>query len=526
MGTYLNPGYSGFSSIRNDIYIDKSGLIHLINHTINTPRRLTCISRPRRFGKSFAAKMLCAYYDRSCDSSGLFDDLEIAKDPDYNVHRNQYDVIYLDMTGMMPAAQEKKQELTSFIVNTLAEELHDAYPKLKKNLDLSDMLSKAVSLNGIPFIMIIDEWDAPIRELPEQQGSYLKLLRALFKNSGTTDKIFAAAYLTGILPIKKDGSQSAISDFREYTMIKPRQFGEYVGFTEKEVQRLCKDYDVRFDSMKHWYDGYTIENVGAIYNPNSVMQAIENDEFDSYWKKTSAAESLLTYIDMDEDGLQEDVARLIGGEMIEVDPDGFENDLRSFQDKDDVFTLMIHLGYLNWQEDEDGIGYAGIPNEEIRMEFNKILRKGKHQELIRLVRESDELLKKTLAGDGESVAAAVSRVHDSNYAPQFYNDEQALRSTIRMAYLSCVDQYMKIEELPYGHGVADLVFLPKRRSMLPAMVMELKWDKTEAAAIAQIKDRDYPSVLQGFGGDILLVGINYDSKTKVHQCRIEQLERE
>ena len=526
MGTYLNPGNSGFTVIRNRKYIDKSGLIRLINDTIDTKQKLTCISRPRRFGKSFAAQMLCAYYDHTCDSSALFEDLEIAEDPDYETYRNQYSVIYLDMTGMLPAAKEEKQELTSFIIRVLSRELHEKWPELEISADLSDMLARATICSGTKFVMIIDEWDAPIRETPEQEDRYLKLLRSLFKNSGTTDKIFAAAYMTGILPIKKDGSQSAISEFKESTMLRPRVFAPFIGFTETEVRDLCQEEDVNFEKMRIWYDGYHFKEIASVYNPNSVMEAVRNDEFDSYWVQTSAAESLLTYIDMDEEGLQEDVARLIGGEEIEVQTEGFENDFQTFRDKNDVLTLMIHLGYLTYLKDEEGTGWAHIPNEEIRREFNRILRRSRHRELIRLVRESDELLKKTIAGDTDAVAAAITRVHDSNYAPQYYNDEQALRSTIRMAYLSCVDQYVKIEELPSGHGVADLVFVPKRRSMLPAMVMELKWDKTEAAAIAQIRERQYPAVLENFGGEILLVGINYDSRTKVHTCQIERLERE
>ena len=106
MGNYVNPGNSGFTRIRKNIYIDKTGLIRLVNQTIDTPRCLTCVSRPRRFGKSFAAKMLCAYYDKTCDSSMLFDDLAIAGDPQYLKHRNQYDVIYLDMTEAIACSDE------------------------------------------------------------------------------------------------------------------------------------------------------------------------------------------------------------------------------------------------------------------------------------------------------------------------------------------------------------------------------------------------------------------------------------
>ena len=250
MGNYLNPGNSGFEEIRRSIYVDKSGLIKLINGTIGTIQKLTCISRPRRFGKSFAAQMLCAYYDKTCDSSVLFDDLAIAKDERYLEHLNKYDVIYLDMTSIIGTTD--KEDIVSFIIRNVTQELVTAYPELQIQEAFFATLSNAAALAGNKFIMIIDEWDAPIREAINQplvQKGYLEFLHSLFKNSGATDKIFAAAYMTGILPIKKDGSQSAISDFEEYSMIKPRKFGTYVGFTESEVKKLCDDHGADFEMM-------------------------------------------------------------------------------------------------------------------------------------------------------------------------------------------------------------------------------------------------------------------------------------
>lgn len=265
MGNYLNPGNSGFTSIRNDTYVDKSGMISLINETIGTPRRLTCVSRPRRFGKSFAAKMLCAYYDRGCDSASLFADLKISREPgygdSYRKHLNQYDVIYLDMTAVIGAAKDKR-DLVSFIIRNVTRELAEAYPQVRIAEAFQDTLANVVEATGTRFIMIIDEWDAPIRETKDDPGVqrlYLEFLRSLFKNSGATDKIFAAAYMTGILPIKKDGSQSAISDFQEYSVICPMEFAEYVGFTEQEVRELCAQWNRDFARMKLWYDGYLLE---------------------------------------------------------------------------------------------------------------------------------------------------------------------------------------------------------------------------------------------------------------------------
>lgn len=525
MGSYLNPGNSGFATIRNSKYVDKSGLISLMNKTIDTTEKLTCISRPRRFGKSFAAKMLCAYYDKSCDSSKLFDNLIIAKDEHYLDHLNKYDVIYLDMTGIIEATE--KDDMVSFIKRNVTQELVEAYPELEIQEAFFATLANAAALAGNKFIMIIDEWDAPIRETLDQPGvqrEYFEFLRSLFKNSGTTDKIFAAAYMTGILPIKKDGSQSAISDFEEFSMIKPRIFGEYVGFTEKEVLELCCDHGSDFAMMKQWYDGYSFRGVGSVYNPNSVMKAIRNDDFDSYWTQTSAAESLKGYISLDFDGLSKTVAELIGGISVPVDTTGFENDLVTFQNRDDVLTLLIHLGYLAYDEKKRRVR---IPNEELRREFARTIREVKRDETIQRVRESDQLIYDTVHGKSDAVAAQIEKIHAEETAVLFYNDEQALRSVIKLAYFSYRDYYKKFEELPAGNGYADIVYLPKKDSMLPALVIEMKWNKSAKGAIAQIKDKRYPDAIKGLGCDILLVGINYDKDAaagkRKHECVIERL---
>lgn len=528
MGTYLNPGNSGFAGIRNDLYVDKTGLISLINETIDTPRRLTCVSRPRRFGKSFAAKMLCAYYDKTCDSSQLFADLSIANDEHYLSHLNRYNVIYLDMTGIIGTSE--KADIAAFIKRNVTKELLEIYPELKVEEAFFATLANAVAIAGCKFVMIIDEWDAPIREGMHQnnvQREYLEFLRSLFKNSGATDKIFAAVYMTGILPIKKDGSQSAISDFKEYSMIKPRKFGAYVGFTEAEVQKLCQMHGADFAMMKQWYDGYEFRGTGAIYNPNSVMEALRNEDFDSYWVQTSAAESLMGYISLDYDGLSKTVAELIGGIGVKVDTTGFANDLVTFRNRDDVLTLLIHLGYLVYHEEEQKVY---IPNEEVRREFAKSIREVKRDETIRRVKESEQLLYDTVHGNAHAVAAQIEKLHAEETAALFYNNEQALRSVIKLAYFCYKDHYLKLEELPAGDGYADIVYLPRKESALPALVIEMKWNKSAEGAIAQMKDRRYPDALKDFGGNILLVGINYDKDApagkRKHECIIEPFIKE
>lgn len=527
MGTYLNPGNSSFREIRKGIYVDKSGLIGMINRTIGTKQKLTCISRPRRFGKSYAAQTLCAYYDKTCDSSALFDGLEIATDPafcdTYEKHRNQYDVIYLDMTNIM--GETGKDGMVSYIRRKLIEELLDAYPALRADEEsLSISLVRAVEMTGNKFVMIVDEWDAPIRETPDIQKEYLMFLRSLFKSSGTTDRIFAAVYMTGILPIRKDGSESAISDFWEYSMLDPGEFQSYVGFTEGDVRKLCQEYHLDFEEAKRWYDGYSFDSIPSIYNPYSIMKAVVLKKIKSYWRMSSAADALEDYIAGDYDGLFQAVLELLGGSEIPVDTDGFNNDVNSIRNRDDMLTLLIHLGYLAYDGEE---GTVRIPNEEIRMEFAKSIREVKSGEAVMRLRESRQLMQDTIQMNAEAVAAQVEKIHAEMTDPMHYNNEQALRSVIKIAYYSYSDDYLKFEELPSGDGYADIVFFPKRASRKPVLVIELKWNKSAGGAIAQIKEKRYFDALQGYGGDILLVGISYDreagSGKRKHTCVIEKM---
>ncbi len=522
MANYLNPGNAGFHEIRNAEYVDKSGLIELVNRTIRTPQKLSCVSRPRRFGKSFAAKMLCAYYDRSCDSHALFDDLAIAQSPTYEAHLNRYDVLYVDMTAVI--GEVGVGNLIAHIKERITEELLCAYPDVHADPGFMSTLANAVEASGTQFFMIVDEWDAPIREASHDatfQREYLEFLRLLFKNSAQTPKVFSGAYITGVLPIKKDRSQSAVSAFQEYTMVEPRRFAPYIGFTEDEVQGLCERTGESFERARAWYDGYSFPGVASVYNPNSVMQALDSGVFRSYWTRTSAADSLLEYIRLDYAGLSRTVAELLGGVEVPVNVDGFSNDLVTFRNKDDVLTLLIHLGYLAYDPECET---ARIPNEEIRREFQKSIREVDRTETIARVAASVRLVEDTVHGDEMAVAKEIERVH-AEWPSLYYNTEQALRSTIKLAYFSYADHYLRFEELPAGSGVADIVYLPKRDSPYPALVIELKWGVSARGAIDQIRDRDYPDALDGFDGEVLLVGISYDKDAepghRAHTCTIE-----
>ncbi len=523
MGAYVNPGNDGFKEIVSGEYFDKSGIIGIINDRLETNEKLICVSRPRRFGKSYVVDMLSAYYDCTCDSHGLFEKLEIASLDSYEENINKYNVIVLDIAGFISRARREgcaMVELTSLISEALRQELVEYCPEIKHKDSLSDCFIECIKATGRKFVFLIDEWDALIREArddKEAQRNYLALLREWFKNRNFTPKVVAAAYMTGILPIIKDGSQSAISDFREFTILNPGPFTKYTGFCENEVKILCEKHHMDFDLMKQWYDGYDFEGVGSLYNPYSVMETIKTGDYTSHWQKTSVAENLVTYINMDEEGLQEDVIKLLAKEPVSVNVRGFMNDFETFNTKDDVITLLIHLGYLSYNRNDQSVR---IPNMEVELEFKDILAHPAHTKLLSLVRASEKLLKDTLSGNGDEVAKAIEQVRETNYAPQYYNNEQALRYAVKFAYIVCVDRFLKVEELPSGRGLADLVFIPKKNTAYPAIIVELKWNKDVETASDQIEDKRYDAVLRGYSGEIVKAGIIYDTERKVHTCRI------
>ncbi|MBR1622394.1 MAG: AAA family ATPase, partial [Pseudobutyrivibrio sp.] len=450
MGRFLNIGNDSFAEIIRTDYVDKTGLIELINKTIDTKNKLTCVSRPRRFGKSYAAQMLCAYYDCTCDSKTLFKNLSIEKYDDFETHLNKYNVIYIDITAFLSECISDGlsiANITSTLIESLRKELIEA-SGAPADASLYDSLISLVENTGRKIVFIIDEWDAIIRESKGNekiQIAYLNFLRGIFKNGNITTKVVAAAYMTGILPIKKDGTESAVSDFNEYSILNPAKFAEFTGFTEEEVKAFCEKNGLSARDMKKWYDGYSFSGISSIYNPYSVMKAIEMESIESYWRGSSSTNALFQYVNMNYEGLQDDIVRLIAGESLTVDVNGFNNDVTNFKNKDDVLALLIHLGYLVYDNVERT---ARIPNEEIKGEFLDLLKNSNGTRLAELVRASDLLLKDTLALNEDAVAEAIDRIRNSNYAPTYYNNEQALRYIIKFAYITCVDQYFKVEELP------------------------------------------------------------------------------
>lgn len=524
MGKYINIGNAEFESVRKDEYVDKSMLIAYVNSVLGSQSKFLCVSRARRFGKSLAAKMLCAYYDQSCDSHALFRDLKIANDPSYEKHLNKYPVIYLDVASCMTRRSLRGKNIVDVMNDELMDEIAQSYPEIDftRDHDVIDRLYTAAKTLGKRFIMIIDEWDAICRDEDNAalMDEYVVWLRNLFK-SNLADHAFAGVYMTGILPIKQYNTESALNNFVEFSMINPGRLAGYFGFTKDEVQALCKKHKQDVDEIKRWYDGYRMGDVQEVYNPFAVMRAIDQGKITGYWTSTTTYESLKRYISMNFEGLRDSVVELLAGNEVRVDVGRFANDVHAVNSRDAVLTLLIHLGYLSYDDDKRTVR---IPNYEVQQEFERTIQDGGNWgNLAKLLNQSEQLLADTFAGNADAVAAAIDLAHDSGTSILKYNDENSLACVLRLAYFSALKDFTMIRELPTGKGFADIVLLPNRNVDKPAVVLELKFDKSADAAIAQIKEQRYAGMLLDHVGSVLLVGINYDKKTKKHECVIERL---
>lgn len=527
MGRFVNPDNTTFKAALNTkIYVDKTELIEFTNSLIGTTENFICNSRPRRFGKSYTANMLSAYYSKGCDSRELFCGLAVEKSSAYLEYLNKFDVIHFDLQWFF--SKEHIDETVDLITNTIVDELKKIYEDVL-SVDvrtIPDALSQINAVTGNRFVIIIDEWDMLIRDASKNksiQDKYIDFLRRLFKGI-EPEKYIALAYITGILPIKKYNTQSALNNFNEYTMLDQGHLASYIGFTESEVKILCDEYHKDFTEVKRWYDGYQLGDY-HVYNPRAVVSLMTRGNFQSYWTQTGTYESILPLINMNFDGLRSDIIDMLSGDSVTVIPYFFQNDMVSFRDKDDVLTLLIHLGYLGYDQKRK---QAFIPNEEIRFEFAMATKLNKWSELRNFEKESQKLLNAVLDGDEVAVADMLEKIHNQYISIIQYNDENSLSSVLAIAFLSSMDYYFKpVRELPTGRGFADFVYIPKPeyKGDYPALVVELKWNKSASTALAQIKAKHYTESIKEYTGRLLLVGINYDKKTKEHTCCIEETDK-
>ena len=543
MGTYLNPGFDRFAiTVNSDIYVDKSEMITYLNSILKTEQRYVSVSRPRRFGKSIAANMLCAYYGKG-DSRELFASSKLAGNNGWDRYLNQFDVIKIVMTDFIKEKIDVEKSLEKMAKRILVD-LSEAYPDVKYDEDdLVYSMDRFYRESGVPFVIIIDEWDAVFRERKndkEGQTLYLDFLRDWLK-----DKSYVAlAYMTGILPIKKYGQHSALNMFDEYSIISPRQLAPYTGFTEEEVKDLCVEYNMQYEDISDWYDGYEVdtsipiemrekyrmgeydEKTISIYSPLSVVSAMSTGVIQNYWNKTESYEALAEYIRMNYDGLKDAVVLMMDGGSVKVNLGTYQNDMTTFNGRDDVLALLIHLGYLKYNSDTKEVS---IPNKEILDEFKSSTKSEEWIGTFTSFKKSQELLNATWNLNEEKVAELLEWFHDTA-ENKTYNSEAALSYAVQMAYYAGQKFYTTIQELDSGKGYCDLVYLPApKHPDKPALLIELKYDKTIKTAADQIREKNYPQKLEHYKDNILLVSINYDKDVsskdvlyKHHSCSIEK----
>ena len=556
MGIYLNPGKTAYEEVVNsDIFVDKTPMIRYLNSVVKTEQKYVSVSRPRRFGKTVAAKMICAYYDREAKSRQLFEKLKLAEAvpgkageqaPGWDVYLNKFDVIRLVMTDFfkkdkaVDTGLEKMQKL-------VCRDIKKKYPEADY-FDLTDLpqtMADVYEATGHQFVIVIDEWDAIFRLFrndSDGQAKYLDFIRDWLKDKD----YIALAYMTGILPIKKYGEHSALNMFTEYSMMAPRQLAQYTGFTEEEVRILCDRYGRDYEKVKDWYDGYEVSDIippdpgheiqkgtgsapaaarYSLYNPLSVVEAMTTGKIKDYWNKTETYKALKEFIQRDLDGLKDAVVFLMDGGKLRIDTSTCQNDMTTFTGKDDVLSLLAHLGYLGFDDEESEVF---IPNREILNEFRTSTKDSEWTPAFRLYDISLELLKATWSRDEKRVAELAEEAHNQA-GNKTYSDEAALSYGIQLAYYAAQKYYTKILELDSGKGYADVVYLPAPRyPALPALLIELKYEKHVDSAMTQIRLRNYPDRLEHYKGNMLLVAISYDKDKrstdpdfKRHSCKIE-----
>ena len=554
MGNILNPTENN-SFIKlvkfkdSEIFVDKTDFIEKISAKVNTQNCFLAITRPRRFGKTVTADMLLAYYSKGYAGQNIFDKLEIANKPSFAEHLNKYNVLYIDMNSIKDRYISYKSDKSIYIeaIDDIVDFLqYIVIRELKENKEyaeqinndpligkksLSSALNVICKYTGEKFIFIMDEWDLIYRDYRKDntlQEKFIEFLRGLFKSS-SGQACFALAYLTGILPIKKYNSQSALNCFDEYNMLAPGNYATYFGFTEEEVAQIVKshDYKVSHQDLKEWYEGYKIKGID-IYNPNSVCKAVSRNECISYWSGTSSNEEVINLINMNFDGIKDDIIHLIEGSTIQFSCITFQNDMVSIENKDDIFSLLVCLGYLGCVDDGGNYRLAYVPNKEIRTALSSIVKSQPWFNSMTIIERSQSLFEAITTLDANKIANIITEIHNSpNVSLLTYNREESMVFCLISGLMWQTErEYEVFRELQSGKGSADLIYVPKRNMHLPILLIEFKYGQSAEEAMNQIKEKEYFSrYIDGdYPNDVLLIGINYNPKTKEHQCLIEKMD--
>ena len=524
MAIYLNQCNGKFRKyLKNRIFVDKSLIIKETNDAFGSEESYMCVTRPRRFGKTLALSMLNAYYSKGCDSRELFKDLKISKDPSFESHLNKHNVIWVDMAEVYTYLDDKDdflEKLNAEVVHELAKNYGDLD---FSGLKLGEVIRLINSERGETFIFLIDEWDVIYREQEHNRelcDSYTEFLRSLFKSSRSSS-CYDLVYMTGILPIRRYSTQSTLNMFTECNMLEPGGLSPFFGFTEEETKSLCERYGRDFGEIKSWYDGYRLDGM-EIYNPKSVVEAVESGKCKDYWTRTSSIEAVTDYMNYDRGALKATIARLLSGESQPLDADLFRNDLTMVNSADAALTVLIHLGYLGYDPDTSS---CYVPNREIAEELVRATREIKWGSIYDPISNSEKLLKDTLSGNTGAIDEAFDRNHRELASPFSKNDESVPSIVAIVSYYRAKAHYSVRKEETSMNGRSDISFFPKEAGY-PPFIVELKAGHSPEEAIEQIKSKRYWEAWDGYKGNVLLVGINYDEKTLKHASKAEWIDVE
>ena len=519
MSIYLNtnkPLINYMNLYRSKYFVDKSSMIEKLNEVIETSDKYICITRPRRFGKSSVIDMLGSYYSIAVDSKDVFDNLKISSFPSYTEHLNKYNVINISFNDLSERGNTY-EDYIEMIRTSITKDIVEKYPHI--NPENYFNISSMIRDTNDKFIFLLDEWDYIFNNslFEENQNNFLEFLRNLLKDQ----PYVALCYMTGVLPIKKYSSGSALNMFDEFTFLKDRKFGRYFGFTEEEVIDLCrKNNEIKFEHLQTWYNGYLTAKGLKIYNPRSVVKALQNDFCESYWTNTGAMDEVAKYLKYNTLEIRDDVIEMIsGGEIDLIIDEEFRAGQREPKTKEEIYSAMIVLGFLSYHD-----GYLKIPNKELMKEFEKALRDKSFGYVSQIIENSRKMLKATVNGDTATVESILHDIHNSEIPILQYNDENSLSCVLTLAYLSARDTYRIEREEKTGKGYADFTFHPRRKNDT-AFIVELKKDENVDVAINQIKSKEY---VQKFKEEnqhkkVLAVAICYNSREKEHCCKIEEI---
>ena len=516
---YLNTniGYENYQKLLNTkFFVDKTDIIDKLNKHINTTNGYICITRPRRFGKSSVADMLAAYYTKNIDSSNLFNDLNISKSESYRKNLNSHNTIKIDFSKL-PDEILTYEDYIGSIKSILEYEIKKSYPHIEEHRydNTSDLLHKS----GDKFIFIFDEWDFIFNKelFIDNQNDFLEFLRGLLKDN----PYVSLCYMTGILPIKKHSSNSALNMFDEFTFLNDGIYDDYFGFSENEVKQIVqKQSKLTYKDLEKWYNGYFTEDGNRIYNPRSVVKALETGKLRSYWTNTGKMDEVLQYLKYNTLEVRDDVVKLVNNQVVRVNiREEYRAGQRTPKTRLEIYSAMIVLGFLSYHE-----GLIKIPNQELMYEYEKALEDESFGQVSEIIRRSEKMLEATLDKDKDTLVEILHDIHNMEIPVLKYNDENSLSCVVTLAYLSARDSYRIEREEKNGKGYTDFTFYP-RYSYESPFILELKKDDTTDNAIAQIKEKEYYKKFKQEYKDreILIVAICYNSKTKEHSVDIETI---